>query len=59
VEAELRTDFPDSVIELIEGSGGIFDVICDDRLIYSKHTQGERFPNVGEVSKLVRREIER
>jgi selT/selW/selH-like putative selenoprotein len=59
VEAELRTDYPDSVIELIEGSGGIFDVMCNDRLIYSKRTEGQRFPNVGEVSKLAGREIER
>jgi selT/selW/selH-like putative selenoprotein len=59
VEAELRADYPDSVIELTKGSGGIFDVICNDRLIYSKHTEGQRFPNVGEVSKLVRREMER
>ena len=59
MEEELRADYPDSVIDLIEGSGGIFDVKCDERLIYSKqHTEGQRFPNVGEVSKLIRREMD-
>ena len=30
--------------ELLEGSGGIFDVRLDDRLIFSKHETGD-FPN--------------
>jgi selT/selW/selH-like putative selenoprotein len=60
VEAELRADYPDSLIELIKGSGGIFEVKYNDRLIYSKHhAEGQRFPNVGEVSKLIKREVER
>jgi predicted Rdx family selenoprotein len=58
VEAELRADYPDSVIELIKGSGGIFDVMSDGKVIYSKHrTEGQQFPNAGEVSKLIKREI--
>ncbi|MYD42506.1 MAG: SelT/SelW/SelH family protein [Gammaproteobacteria bacterium] len=39
--------------ELIEGSGGIFDVRIDDRLVYSKFETGE-FPDedalVGELA---------
>ena len=34
--------------ELIEGRGGIFDVVVDGRLIYSKHETG-RFPDHEEV----------
>ena len=34
--------------ELIKGSGGIFDVVVDGRMIYSKHKEG-RFPEPYEV----------
>jgi selT/selW/selH-like putative selenoprotein len=55
VEAELKADYPDSVIELIKGSGGVFDVKCDDILIFSRHNiEGQRFPNKGEISKLIK-----
>ena len=37
---------------LIEGSGGIFDVIVDGRLVYSKKETG-RFPEPGEVSGMI------
>ena len=39
--------------ELIEGRGGIFDVVVDDDLIFSKHDRG-RFPDEGEVVGLLR-----
>jgi selT/selW/selH-like putative selenoprotein len=55
VEAELKADYPDSDIELVKGSGGIFDVKCNDILIFSRHNiEGQRFPNKGEISKLIR-----
>jgi selT/selW/selH-like putative selenoprotein len=58
VEAELRADYPDANVELIQGSGGIFDVVCDGKLTYSKHQTAERrFPEVGEVSKLIRQKM--
>ena len=38
--------------QLIEGSGGVFDVAVDDKLVYSKHQTG-RFPDSGEVLKLI------
>ncbi len=54
MEAELRANYPDSNIKLIKGGGGIFDVKCDGRLIYSKlNTKGQRFPNDREISRLV------
>ncbi|MBI5763393.1 MAG: SelT/SelW/SelH family protein [Planctomycetes bacterium] len=33
---------------LVKGSGGVFDVECDGRLLYSKHKTG-RFPEPFEV----------
>lgn len=54
MEAELRANYPDSNIKLIKGGGGIFDVTCDGRLIYSKlNIKGQRFPNDREISRLV------
>jgi len=39
--------------ELIEGSGGIFDVTADGTLVYSKHQTG-RFPENAEVLQALR-----
>ena len=39
--------------KMIEGSGGVFDVTVDGKLVYSKHQTG-RFPSPGEVLKLVK-----
>jgi selenoprotein W-related protein len=38
--------------ELIEGGGGVFDVLADQTLIFSKHRDG-RFPNPGEVVRAI------
>ena len=38
---------------LIEGSGGVFDVTVDGRLVYSKDQTG-RFPQPGEVVGLMK-----
>jgi selT/selW/selH-like putative selenoprotein len=58
VEAELKVKYPDSKIALIKGSGGIFTVQCDGKMIYSKHdVAGQRFPNEGEITKLIENEI--
>jgi len=56
LEAELKAKYPDSKIKLIPGGGGIFDVKCDGRLVYSKKNQGKRFPNEGEVTGLIDQE---
>jgi len=57
VEAELRASHPDSNIKLIEGGGGIFNVKYDGKLIYSKQNiEGQRFPNEGEITKLIEKE---
>ena len=58
VEAELKANYPDAKIELIEGSGSIFDVECNGKLIYSKQNiEGQRFPNAGEIAKLIKQEM--
>jgi selT/selW/selH-like putative selenoprotein len=58
VEAELKANYPDSIIELIKGAGGVFDVKCDGTLIYSKqNTEGRRFPQEGEVTRLIKEKV--
>jgi selenoprotein W-related protein len=37
---------------LVPGSGGIFDVIVDGKLIFSKYDSG-RYPNPGEITSLL------
>ena len=39
--------------ELVKGSGGVFDVTADGKLVYSKHQTG-RFPDNAEVLKALR-----
>lgn len=56
MEAELKTNYPDSNFTLIKGSGGIFDIKCDGALIYSKQNiDGNRFPNEGEITALIKK----
>jgi selT/selW/selH-like putative selenoprotein len=38
----------------VKGSDGIFDVVADGRLVFSKHDAG-RFPDEGEVIEALRR----
>jgi len=43
-------------VELIRGSGGVFEVKVDDNMIFSKNSGAQatwRFPNEGEVTKLI------
>jgi hypothetical protein len=57
VEAELKANYPGSDIKLIEGSGGIFDVKYNGKLIYSKQNiTGHLFPDVGEITRLIKQE---
>jgi selenoprotein W-related protein len=39
-------------VELIAGSGGIFDISADGRLIFSKKQKG-RFPDSDEIVRLL------
>ena len=36
--------------ELLADGGGIFDVVVNDELIFSKHAEGSRFPEPGEIT---------
>ena len=38
--------------KLTKGSGGVFDVVVDGKLVYSKRETG-RFPEPGEVATLL------
>ena len=40
--------------ELIKGDNGVFDVDVDGRRIFSKHEQGDRFPEDEEVLSALR-----
>jgi selT/selW/selH-like putative selenoprotein len=40
MEARIRESFPDVTVELIESSGGVFEVEKDGELIYSKKRTG-------------------
>jgi len=58
VEAELKASYPDLHVQMIEGSGGIFDVKCNDKLIYSKlNIEGRRFPHEGEITRLIKQQM--
>jgi len=48
---ELRQELGANV-ELITGSGGVFEVIADGKKVFSKKTLG-RFPNDGEIVSLL------
>lgn len=40
MEARIRDEYPDATVELIESSGGVFEVEKDGKLIYSKKRTG-------------------
>lgn len=46
--ADLIRDEIGVVPDLVRGGGGIFDVVVDGKLIFSKHNEG-RFPDPYEV----------
>jgi selenoprotein W-related protein len=53
LEAEIREEFADASVRLIESSGGVFEVTVDGDLVYSKKAIG-RHAQPGEVLQLVR-----
>jgi len=48
----LETEFGNAV-ELIEGKDGVFEVVVEGDLVFSKRQIG-RFPNDGEVAGIIR-----
>jgi len=57
VEEEIRQAYSDIDIEIIEGRGGVFDIVLDKTCLYSKrkpvYTEGGRFPVQGEAVMLI------
>lgn len=56
---ELLTSFEADLgeVALIPGTGGVFDIVCDGDLLYSRKAQG-RFPEAREVKQLVRDRVD-
>jgi selenoprotein W-related protein len=53
LEGELRRRYGfDLDITLVAGAGGVFEVVLDGRLLFSKRQLG-RFPQQGEVERLL------
>jgi len=52
LEEELKANFNDIYVELIEGKGGVFKVKVDGKKIFSKKIIG-RFPHKGEITNLI------
>jgi selenoprotein W-related protein len=52
--AELKQNFPDAEIRLVQSSGGVFEVTVDGNLLFSKKAAG-RHAEPGEVVRLIRR----
>jgi selenoprotein W-related protein len=48
LKAEIEKRFPSCQVELIEGSGGVFEVEKEGRLLFSKKKMG-RFPEPQEI----------
>lgn len=40
MEARIREHFPEADVELIRSRGGVFEVVADGELIYSKKATG-------------------
>lgn len=50
----MKAAYPDAEIALVESGGGVFDITCDGRVIFSKQNiEGQRFPEDGEISSLI------
>jgi len=55
VEAELKENIEDITVELIPGSGGIFEVKLDKRTLFRKGNSdvGNRFPKSREITRRI------
>lgn len=56
---EIERAYKDAEVFLIPKRGGFFDIIADDKIIFSKTglvgTSKERFPEVGEITSLMKK----
>jgi len=54
VEAEIKSDFPDVEVTLIEGSFGGFKVFLDGKKIFWRFPLFGNFPSEGEITRKIR-----
>jgi len=55
LESKLHAAFPQDIeVELIAGSGGVYEITVDGKNIFSKKQMG-RFPDEGEIIALIRK----
>ena len=52
LEVELKQNFPNMEISLISSGGGVFEIVLDGKLIFSKKAIN-RFPEKGEVLRII------
>ena len=52
LEAELKQSFPTLDISLISSGGGVFEVVLDEKLLFSKKALN-RFPEKGEILNII------
>tara|TARA_B100001996_G_C18647723_1_gene588117 strand:- start:698 stop:871 length:174 start_codon:yes stop_codon:yes gene_type:complete len=56
LEAELKSKFSILKTELISSGGGVFEVVLDGKLIFSKKSL-DRFPEKDEIGKLIKQHL--
>jgi len=54
--AEIEQAYPDAAVELLDSSGGVFEVTVDGALVFSKKRLG-RHAEPGEVLGLIERRL--
>ena len=52
LESELEQIYPDAEIKLVSSGGGVFEVMVNGNLIFSKKSL-DRFPEKGEIANLI------
>jgi len=55
--AEVKEAYPDAEMNLVEASGGLFEVTVDGDLVFSKKDLG-RHAEEGEVLRLIREHVD-
>jgi len=56
VAAEIQSTYPDAEVQLIESSGGVYEVTLDGELVFSKRQLG-RHAEPGEVFRIIQEQL--
>lgn len=54
--AEIQSTYPDAEVQLIESSGGVYEVTLDGELVFSKRQLG-RHAEPGEVFRIIQEQL--